>query len=83
MTKYTLSIDGMQCGMCEVHVNDAVRQAFSVKKVSSSHIKNQTVILADNALDENRLKDVICQTGYTVTEISCEPYEKKSFFHRK
>ena len=57
---------------------------FSVKKkflLLTS--KNQTVILADNALDENRLKDVICQTGYTVTEISCEPYEKKSFFHRK
>lgn len=32
MIKYTVRIDGMQCGMCEAHVNDAVRKAFPVKK---------------------------------------------------
>ncbi|UQT47967.1 hypothetical protein M5E87_24950 [Flavonifractor plautii] len=37
MTKYTLVVDGMMCGMCESHVNDAVRKAFPVKKVTSSH----------------------------------------------
>ena len=25
MTKTTLKIDGMMCGMCEAHVNDAIR----------------------------------------------------------
>ena len=35
MTKYTLVVDGMMCGMCESHVNDAVRKAFPVKKVTS------------------------------------------------
>ena len=34
MTKYTVKVDGMQCGMCEAHVNDTVRKAFpNVKKV--------------------------------------------------
>ena len=33
MIKYTLAVDGMMCGMCEAHVNDAVRRAFAVKKV--------------------------------------------------
>ena len=37
MIKYTLKIDGMMCGMCEAHINEAVRAAFKVKKVSSSH----------------------------------------------
>lgn len=37
MTKTTLKIDGMMCGMCESHVNDAIRNAFEVKKVTSSH----------------------------------------------
>ena len=37
MRKYTLEVQGMQCGMCESHVNDAVRRAFRVKKVESSH----------------------------------------------
>ena len=36
MVKITLDIEGMACGMCEAHVNDAIRKAFSVKKVSSS-----------------------------------------------
>ena len=39
MLKITLGVDGMMCGMCESHVNDAVRKAFPVKKVTSSHGK--------------------------------------------
>ena len=35
MIKYTVTVEGMQCGMCEAHVNDAVRKAFPVKKVNS------------------------------------------------
>ena len=31
----TVQVDGMMCGMCEAHVNDAVRKAFPVKKVTS------------------------------------------------
>ena len=31
MLKITLGVDGMMCGMCESHVNDAVRKAFPVK----------------------------------------------------
>ena len=37
MIKTTLTIDGMMCGMCESHMNDAIRGAFDVKKVTSSH----------------------------------------------
>lgn len=33
MLKITLRIEGMACGMCEAHVNDAVRQNFDIKKV--------------------------------------------------
>ena len=36
MWKYTVQVNGMMCGMCESHVNDAVRKAFPVKKVTSS-----------------------------------------------
>ena len=39
MVQITLKIEGMQCGMCEAHVNDAVRRTFPVKKVTSSHGK--------------------------------------------
>ena len=47
MVKITVGIDGMACGMCEAHINEAVRNAFPVKKVTSSHTKKETVILTD------------------------------------
>ena len=40
--------------MCEAHINEAVRNAFRVKKVTSSHTKKQTDILA-----EQELKDAV------------------------
>lgn len=70
----------MQCGMCEAHVNDAVRKAFDVKKVTSSHTKNQTVILSEQPIDEQALRDVINRTGYEVTSLTSEPYERKGLF---
>lgn len=80
MIRTTLQIDGMMCGHCEAHVNDTIRQAFPVKKVESSHTKKETVILSEEPLDEEKLRVVIAQTGYTLGEIRTEPYEKKSFF---
>ena len=41
------------CGMCESHVNEAVRKAFpKAKKVTSSHGKGQTVILTEEDIPE-------------------------------
>jgi copper chaperone CopZ len=80
MVKIVLKIDGMMCGMCESHINDAVRAAFAVKKVTSSHTKGQTVILAEQDMDEDTLRKVINQTGYTVLSVTKEPYVKKRLF---
>ena len=78
MQKITLKIDGMMCGMCESHINDTVRQHFAVQKVTSSHTKGETVILAERAPDEAELRKVIAATGYELKSITVEPYEKKS-----
>lgn len=80
MIRTILQIDGMMCGHCEAHVNDTIRQAFPVKKVESSHTKKETVILSEEPLDEEKLRAVIAQTGYTLGEIRTEPYEKKDLF---
>lgn len=77
MFKVTLGIDGMMCGMCESHINDAIRREFKVKKVTSSHTKKQTVILTETPPDEDKLKKVIYDTGYTVTSFDCTQEEKK------
>ena len=82
MWKYTVQVDGMMCGMCESHVNDAVRKAFSVKKVTSSWSKNETTVLAETELDEKALRSAISATGYEVGEIRKESWEKKGLFGR-
>lgn len=69
MTQTVLKIEGMACGMCESHVNDAIRNNFSVKKVKSSHKKGETVIKSEQPLDAEKLKKVIANTGYTLVSI--------------
>ena len=77
MIKTTVKVDGMMCGMCESHVNDAVRKVFQVDKVTSSHSKGETVIISEKPVDEAKLKTAISATGYEVKGISSELYEKK------
>jgi copper chaperone CopZ len=80
MNKITVKINGMMCGMCESHLNDAIRRAFSVKKVTSSHTKGEMVILTQENLSEAQLHSAIDPTGYQVESVTVEPYEKKGLF---
>lgn len=81
MFKTTMKVEGMMCGMCEAHVNDAVRKEFpEVKKVTSSHGKGETVVISPEELDQEALKKVVEATGYQVLSVSTEPYEKKGLF---
>ena len=66
MWKYTVQVEGMMCGMCENHVNDAVRKALPVKKVASSRKKGETTVFAAQPLDEDALRAAIAATGYEV-----------------
>lgn len=81
MFQITVQVDGMMCGMCENHVNDAVRKAVPVKKVTSSHGKGQTVILTEADVSEDEIRSAIEKTGYQVRGITKAPYEKKGLFH--
>jgi copper chaperone CopZ len=80
MLKIVLKIDGMMCGMCESHINDAIRGAFKVKKVTSSHSKGETVIITEQDIDEDNLRNTIDKTGYKVISVTKEPYVKKRLF---
>ena len=79
MIKTIVKIEGMMCGMCESHVNDAIRNKFTVKKVSSSHKTGETEIISETAPDEITLRKAIEETGYKVISVQSEPYEKKKF----
>ena len=83
MTEIILKIDGMRCPMCEAHINDAIRNNYSVKKVSSSHKKKETVILTELPLDDDSLTATVKALGFTVLSVEHRPYEKKGLFSRK
>ena len=56
---------------------------FKVKKVNSSKNNGQTEIISEELLDKNKLKEVIEETGYTLTSVNVEEYKKKfSLFGR-
>lgn len=83
MIKTTVKVNGMACGMCEAHINDCIRQNFSIKKVNASHKKGICEIISEMPLDEQRLKRAITDTGYEFAGVESEPYIKKGLFSRK
>ena len=85
MIRITVKVDGMMCGMCEAHVNDAVRRALPVKKVVSHRQKKETVILTEQDIPDARLESVITESGYTflgATREEARPRGLKALFKR-
>ena len=82
MNETIVTVDGMMCGMCEGHINDAIRSHFPVKKVSSSHSKGRTVIRSQEALDQAQLRQVIDATGYKALDVVSRPVEKRGLLGR-
>ena len=80
MIRTTVQVSGMICGMCEAHVNDAVRAAFQVRKVSSSKSRGETVIESEKPLDREKLRQVIGDAGYLMLSVSEEEISGKSWF---
>ena len=82
MIKTTVEISGMVCGMCEAHINDAIRAAFPVKKVTSSRTRGETVILSEAPLDRHKLKRAIAATGYVMLSVREETAQRRSLLAR-
>lgn len=79
MNKYIVGIDGMGCGMCEIHVEDAVRKAFHIKKAKASHFKNNLVVFSEEDLVEDDFNNAFKDTGYRITSFAKAPAIKKLF----
>lgn len=82
MIQISVKIDGMMCGMCEAHINDEIRKNFQVKKVSSSHTKGETIILAEKDITDDELRAAITKTGYQMISANHTVYEKKSLWDK-
>ncbi len=82
MNKYILGIDGMACGMCEMHVEDAISKNIKAKKVKASHIKNNVVVITEENLGEEDFKRMLDPTGYIITSFERTVAVKKLFWWR-
>lgn len=76
MFKYTLEVTGMKCPMCENHSNEAIRKAFSVKKVTSNHSKNEVVVITEEEITNEQFKKVYDECGYDLGAVRKEPAKK-------
>lgn len=84
MIRTTLKIEGMMCGMCEVHICETIRKAVpTAKKVSASRGKKEASFISEEAVDANTLKDAINATGYSCLSVESSPYEKHGLFGKK
>ena len=72
MLRITVKVEGMMCGMCEAHVNDAVRRSLPVRKVTSDHKKKETVILTEQDIEDSRIEAAIRDSGYTFLGLTRE-----------
>ena len=83
MVKTIASVDGMMCSMCEAHINEQIRKNFpSVKKVESSHKKNQSVIIAEEALTRDQIEQALAPMGYHCLDAVSQPAKKGIFGYR-
>ncbi|MEE3450403.1 MAG: heavy-metal-associated domain-containing protein [Acutalibacteraceae bacterium] len=83
MTKITLKIEGMVCGMCEAHICDVIRKTVSsAKKVTASKAKGEASFLTDESVDAQALTLAVNDTGYTCVSVETKPFEKKRLFGR-
>lgn len=88
MVRVTAEVEGMMCGMCESHIQDAIRKGIpGASKIKASRGKGEATFLMDRETDlaalEVMLHTAIDPTGYTLKAVKEEPYEKKGFgfFH--
>lgn len=79
MIKITLSIEGMMCGKCSGHMDDAINREFKVKKVTSSHETKESVIITEEDISDEKLREVVEVTGFELKGIKKEPYKKGLF----
>ena len=61
-------------------MNDVVRKYCQIKKVTSSAIDGETVVISENELDIPWLKKEIKAIGYELVSYESKPYEKKGLF---
>ena len=76
MNKYVLKVLGMRCGMCELHVEEAILKNINVKKVKANRYKKEVVVFTELNLDQEDFLKVLEPTGYQLMTVERLPAVK-------
>lgn len=79
MNKYVIGIDGMRCGMCEIHVEETIEKALKVHKVKASRLKGQAIVFSEAEFAVEDFKKVLDPTGYRITSFEKQAAVKTFF----
>lgn len=79
MNKYILEVEGMRCGMCEMHVEDNVRKNMNIKKAKASRFKNNLVVISEENFVEEDFKKALESTGYQIKGFEKTEAKRKLF----
>ncbi|MFA6507997.1 MAG: heavy-metal-associated domain-containing protein [Treponemataceae bacterium] len=67
--KKLLTIEGMSCGHCVMHVRSALEEVVGVKSVEVDLLKKNAMVDGDSLTDAT-LSAAVADAGYRVTAIS-------------
>lgn len=68
--KKMLSIDGMTCNHCKMHVTEALLEVSGVKSATVDLAKKSAIVESDTPVSDDELKNAVSEAGYAVTGIS-------------
>ena len=66
--KKTLSVDGMMCQHCVMHVTEALKAVAGVSTVKVD-LKKKSAVVEGDSLDDTAMKAAVQDAGYSVTKI--------------
>ena len=68
MKETNLVVNGMMCGGCENRVKNAIKNIEGVKNVTADHNTGKVIVISDNAVSEEIIKEVLEDIGYEVVK---------------
>ena len=68
MKETNLIVNGMMCGGCENRVKNAIKNIEGVENVTADHNTGKVIIISNNELSEEIIKETLEDIGYEVVK---------------
>ena len=68
MKETNLIVKGMMCGGCENRVKNAIKNIEGVENVTADHNTGKVIIISNNEVSEEIIKETLEDIGYEVVK---------------